>query len=105
MISNEQNQFMPEADEASKKTEVMHFGEISASTPNVKRGMKEMFAKRFGQKITAMLGKKQVSTYSLQKNLSMQAPALNHRATFALGRPNQYPSQISGVSVPNQQQS
>ena len=39
---------MPEADEASKKTEVMHFGEISAATPNVKKGMKEMFAKRFG---------------------------------------------------------
>ena len=70
----------------------MHFGEISASTPNVKKGMKEMFAKRFGQKITAMLGKKHVSTYSLQKNFTMQAPAGGHRATFALGRTNQFSS-------------
>ena len=66
MVSNDRGKPETEQqDESSKNTEVMHFGEISTNTPNMKKGIKEMFAKRFGQKITAMLGKKQVSTYSL----------------------------------------
>jgi len=50
-------------------TEVMHFGEITTNTPNVKKGISELFAKRFGQKITAMIGKKQVSTFGMNKGL------------------------------------
>ena len=47
----------------------MHFGEITANTNNVKKGMKEMFAKRFGQKISAMIGKSKVSTYGMKQSL------------------------------------
>ena len=47
----------------------MHFGEISSNTSNMKKGMKEMFAKRFGQKISAMIGKSKVSTYGMKQNM------------------------------------
>lgn len=47
----------------------MHFGDISANTSNMKKGIKEIFAKRFGQKISAMIGKSKVSTYGMKQNL------------------------------------
>ena len=69
LLTYEQRRTDNEQDESSKNTEVMHFGEITANTNNVKKGMKEMFAKRFGQKISAMIGKSKVSTYGMKQSL------------------------------------
>ena len=65
----------------------------------MKKGMKEIFAKRFGQKISAMMGKSKVSTFAMkQKNGGQGGNPMGHRATVAIGRiSSKYPSQISGA--------